>query len=61
MTEAVDVDGEAVIDGEIKAETDVEPGRGGWSAVVREGPFGSGVKACGERTVGVTEIPGIPE
>lgn len=61
LTESVDVDGEAVIDGEIKSESDVEPGGRSWSAIDREGSLGSGVKARGERAVGVTEIPGITE
>ena len=56
---SVEVDGEAVIESNIKAETDVEPGGRSWCAVDGEGPFGSGFKARGERAVGVSQIPGI--
>lgn len=61
MLESLDVDRVELFDGEIKVESDIESGGGGWGAVDGEGPLRSGVKVRGERAVGVSNISGITE
>ena len=61
LAEAIEVEGEAVVECNIQAEANVEPGGRSGSAVDGEGTFWSRAEARGESPVGITEIPGIAE